>query len=271
MLSTPRERTIATIRTLRRFRLAKPVRKWPRTVQPDTVRLAYYKEIDSRILSVMQAGVAEFVLPELRTRFDGFFNDLIDRVVEWFWKRVAPSDLENLAEFAARRTNDFQKNQFDKQVRTALGVDVFRHEPQLRPLVTNFVAENVALIKSLPTQYFSEIERIVTANVSRGVRHEQIAKMLEERFSITQSRARLIARDQVGKFHGQLAQTRQEALGVTRYIWRTVHDNRVRIEHQKRDGVVFAWNRPPADGIPGQAVNCRCYADPILSDIVDGL
>lgn len=276
MLSTPRERTVATIRKLRRFRLAKPGRKWPRTLQPDTVRLAYYKELDSRVLNAMRQGVVQLLLPELKAhrdadRLDGFFNNLVERIVDWFWKRVAPSDLEDLADFAARRTNDFQKNQFDRQVRTALGVDVFRHEPQLRPLVQNFVSENVALIKSLPTQYFSEIERIVTANVTSGVRHEQIAQALEERFKIADSRAKLIARDQVGKFYGQLSQTRQEALGVSRYIWRTVRDNRVRDEHRVREGLAFSWDKPPPDGIPGQAINCRCFAEPILSDIVDDL
>lgn len=47
------------------------------------------------------------------------------------------------------------------------------------------------------------------------------------------------------------------------YIWRTMLDGRVRPEHRRREGVRFDWSRPPDDGHPGQAPNCRCHPEPV--------
>jgi SPP1 gp7 family putative phage head morphogenesis protein len=64
---------------------------------------------------------------------------------------------------------------------------------------------------------------------------------------------------------------RQTELGVKQYTWRTSLDERVRPEHQEREGEVFSWAKPPKDGHPGQPINCRCTADPDLSAILDDL
>jgi len=46
-----------------------------------------------------------------------------------------------------------------------------------------------------------------------------------------------------------------------RYTWRTVGDDRVRPEHAARDGKIFDWSNPPDGGHPGEAENCRCWAE----------
>ena len=48
-----------------------------------------------------------------------------------------------------------------------------------------------------------------------------------------------------------------------KYIWRTQGDDRVRSEHAAREGEVFDFDDPPEDGNPGEAENCRCWAEPI--------
>lgn len=47
------------------------------------------------------------------------------------------------------------------------------------------------------------------------------------------------------------------------YIWRTRGDGKVRSEHADRDGKVFDWDNPPEGGHPGEAHNCRCWAEPL--------
>lgn len=46
------------------------------------------------------------------------------------------------------------------------------------------------------------------------------------------------------------------------YIWRTAGDDKVRPSHAANEGRIFAWNNPPATGNPGEAINCRCSAEP---------
>lgn len=48
-----------------------------------------------------------------------------------------------------------------------------------------------------------------------------------------------------------------------KYIWRTRGDCKVRSEHAERDGKVFEWNNPPDGGHPGEAPNCRCWAEAV--------
>jgi len=50
---------------------------------------------------------------------------------------------------------------------------------------------------------------------------------------------------------------------MTKYIWHTMGDNHVRSEHAARNGQIFDFDNPPEGGNPGDAPNCRCWAEPI--------
>jgi SPP1 gp7 family putative phage head morphogenesis protein len=67
-------------------------------------------------------------------------------------------------------------------------------------------------------------------------------------------------------FAGLINQLRQNDLGIERYIWRSRDDAKVRGSHAEYDDQVFRWDTAPADGHPGHAFNCRCYAEPISPD-----
>jgi len=45
------------------------------------------------------------------------------------------------------------------------------------------------------------------------------------------------------------------------YTWRTQGDGKVRGAHAERNGKVFSWDDPPEGGHPGEAPNCRCWAE----------
>ena len=73
-------------------------------------------------------------------------------------------------------------------------------------------------------------------------------------------------------FAGLINQLRQQDLGIERYVWRSQDDAKVRDSHADFDDQVFRWDQPPARGHPGQAFNCRCFAEPVVpgspSDVV---
>ncbi len=68
-------------------------------------------------------------------------------------------------------------------------------------------------------------------------------------------------------FAGLINQLRQQDLGIERYIWRSQDDAKVRESHAEYDDQVFRWDEPPAGGHPGQAHNCRCYAEPVSPNV----
>ena len=68
------------------------------------------------------------------------------------------------------------------------------------------------------------------------------------------------------------ARLQQAGMGLTKFIWRSQDDGKVRPEHQAYDDQTFSWKAPPDDGTPGQAYGCRCSAEPVfvLEDLPDG-
>jgi SPP1 gp7 family putative phage head morphogenesis protein len=96
------------------------------------------------------------------------------------------------------------------------------------------------------------------------MRYEGLADEIKAIGDVTDSRAKLIARDQTSKMNGAMTMLRQTSLGISRYIWQTAGDERVREEHADLDGQAFAWDAPPSEGNPGEPVNCRCVAIPVI-------
>ncbi len=79
-----------------------------------------------------------------------------------------------------------------------------------------------------------------------------------------ENHAALIARDQVSKLNGQLNRARQTAAGITSFVWETQDDSRVRPEHRALDGRRFTWADGAGGVYPGQPVQCRCWARPVV-------
>jgi SPP1 gp7 family putative phage head morphogenesis protein len=281
-------RILADIRTRRLFlRLAgRPHRRRgpiPRQVQPDGIRLSYFRAL-LQVLGQAKALV-ERATPDLKEIVDRAAaargdsrldetddpNELIDKLSDEFFGEFTNTKLSDLAKGYGQRASDFNRLELGRQFKSALGIDIVKAEPWLEPKIQTFTRENVALIKSIPNRYFDDVEKQVIAGMRQGLRWEEIAKELDRRFEVAEGHAKLVARDQVGKFVGDLNRTRQEELGITSFIWRTARDNRVREEHQALDGQEFTWDKPPAEGIPGFQINCRCQAEPVLKPLIEAV
>lgn len=139
---------------------------------------------------------------------------------------------------------------------------------KLTALYEAWAAENAALITSIPGTYLDQVADIAKKAVSEGTLTRDIARQIESRYGVTQSRAKLIARDQIGKLNGQLTQQRQTSLGIEEFVWSTSRDERVRPSHQALEGRTFRWDDPPVvDGeraTPGSPIQCRCVARPVI-------
>lgn len=204
---------------------------------------------------------------------------LVQRARDAFERTFRQADMERLAREFAQRTATHQRVQLNRQTRAALGVDAPIADKHAASVIDGFVHENVALIKSIPSQLHDQVEQVVTRGLQAGTLGGDLAEEVENRFSVAESRARLIARDQVGKLNGQISQARNQEMGLTHYIWRTAQDERVRGDpggkypkawpsHFDREGKRYSYSAPPEGGPPGQAILCRCYDEPDFSPIL---
>lgn len=265
------------------------VRKIRRQLPPNAVALAYASELLDMLGYARELVHARLVsrLPDLAeravdaVRIDAKqppgrrVNKILDGVSEAFFRRFDHDRLEALAAKFMDRTQKLQRAEFAKQIQGAIGIELpGLLDRRLAARVAAATARNVSLIKSIPQNYLDQVEKVTVAGFTAGQRHEEIASAIEERFGVAESSARLVARDQTLTFYGEVNAARQQALGVERYVWRSVGDERVRNSHDEFDGNTYSWDDPPGDGSPQEGthpatgVNCRCQADPVLDDLL---
>lgn len=134
------------------------------------------------------------------------------------------------------------------------------------------IVRNARLIVNRPEGFNARgIAAAVQRNVELGGSTRELAEELSDRFGFFEEHAAFIARDQVGKLQGQSTAARQQSLGLTRFVWRTAGDERVRDEHVDRDGEVYEYDDPPDGELPGEPINCRCTAEPVFEDVLSAL
>lgn len=143
---------------------------------------------------------------------------------------------------------------------------------QLKTTLTATVAENVALIKSIPAEFLKDITGTVLRAVVRGDGLADIIPALEQYEGVTLRRARNIALDQSRKAYNNINKNRMQAIGVQRFEW--IHSGggqKPRELHIELDGQIFSFDDLPIidertgeRGIPGQAINCRCTMVPVI-------
>jgi len=158
----------------------------------------------------------------------------------------------------------FNIKEFERIFKAVLGVEIPSSDHWLRGEIDAFTKQNVSLISSIPEEFYKKTEQTLLRDVMAGKSTDDIAEDLQKNYGISENKAALIARDQTSKFNGDLTRVRQQSVGLTKYIWSTSLDDRVRPEHEEREGVVFSWDDPPEDGHPSEAVNCRCVALPYV-------
>jgi SPP1 gp7 family putative phage head morphogenesis protein len=153
--------------------------------------------------------------------------------------------------------------------RSLLGLDVYRYEPWLKDMQAAWVRQNVALVKSIGTQYHGQLETIIRNGVFNGSSVKQVSDQIQKQFGVTKNRATLIATDQILSANARVTQIRAESIGVEQYEWATVGDSRVRPDHVELNGKVFSWDKPPSVGHPGSPIRCRCRASLLLPEFDD--
>lgn len=247
-----------------------PKKSMPRQLAPELVALEYSRELEQLLSPVWEFLVRDlFPLAKQELRRDADWNSLLDNISEKFFRALSTSAMTSLIRTTAQRTSSWQRSQLRQQIVAGLGIDIPLSDPSIGPLLDDFIAENIAAIKTIPNRFLDDVEREVISAVRLGSRYEDLAKTLEARFSVSKSQALRLAQDQTRKLYSDINQARQIDLGLTRYVWRTMNDTRTRTEHAKREGKQYAWSSPPSGGHPGDAVGCRCYAEPDLTPLLE--
>jgi SPP1 gp7 family putative phage head morphogenesis protein len=189
-------------------------------------------------------------------------NALLD--IEWD-QLVDQSGLSDVLDRAAKSLQDRNRAYFEKVLRT--------NPPEVGSRAQSIAAfrkQNIELVKNAGHDMIADLNNVLSVENSKGTRHEEIARIVQDRIGVSKSRAKNIARDQTLKYNASVQQTQAQAAGLNEYTWSTSRDGAVRHMHKALEGKRFNYNDPPVTNEegdrnnPGEDFNCRCSAIPFI-------
>lgn len=243
----------------------KPMRGTPK--QPRGVELQYYAAIRKILRPLREAlqDEAQRIAQRVGRKDARSWEPGLLDAAETALELLTPAILRPIL----RRIFALVRGFSDEQTAQGLGIDL-RGAPELTDLYREFEKENVSLIRTIGEDLHEEVRDVIAAGQDANLRAEDIAEDIQGRFGVSESRASLIATDQVLKVNAEISQARQEAVGIKEYFWITARDGRVRLTHADLDGSRQSWDSPPVvseDGRrehPGGDYRCRCIAQAIV-------
>lgn len=214
---------------------------------------ASYRKNEPRILAEDESPSEALrrTMRELASRWVKKFDIASVQLGEWFAQSVEKRSTDQLKKILKDGgiAIDFQMTQGMRDIRDAT------------------VNQNVALIRSIPQQYFAEVEGMVQRSVQTGRDMGQLADDLQKRFGITKRRAAFISRDQTEKATAAFNKVRALEAGIEEAQWLHSHAGKnPRPTHVKagRDKVRYqvaqGWFDPAVQRYiqPGEEINCKC-------------
>lgn len=247
-----------------------------RKLIPINSSISVEKEYRNKLYGIalkLRKDTLEIIIPILKSLESEYVRDAYAKTLEEAFNRLRANFINTdkyaqiIASSFVSNSDTVNRQRFYKSIENAIGVNVesIVSKEGLEDVLVSATRENVSLIKSIPEEYFKQIEGIVYRGTTRGLKASSMISEIQKLNKSTVSRAKLIARDQSSKINSVINQTRQENLGIEEYIWRTSEDGRVRPTHAANNGKIFRWDDPPKEtGHPGQDIQCRCVAQPII-------
>lgn len=202
------------------------------------------------------AARSQIILNKLMKKYRGKFDDLAtmatDRMIKATLKHVDTTSGLSLRELGA----GFELPDF--------------WSSRLREIVAASTKEATQLIKTIPERFLSQVQGETMRSITSGRGMADLTPFLAEKYGQNLRKAKNVALDQTRKAYSNLAAQRMRDAGVQEFEWRHSHGaHDPRKQHQSWSGKIFRYDDPPVDEtfgpvLPGQAINCRCFARPVL-------
>jgi len=240
--------------------------KYLKTKLPKRIELAYYQDLKKNLVRKMLLYVNKYIVPRYQDYLTQYNNEMridsygntIQSDVQAVATMISSESLEAISRKYPYQVNIFNETEFRKNSKSVVGVELYKSEPWLRQLSQSWISQNVELIKSIEDQFFSQIGIVVQNAVESGESTAKLAERIEKIGSVSEKRAMVIARDQIGKLNGKISRNRAQSTGMEYFIWRTAGDEAVRDSHRELEGKRFSWKKGANGLFPGQEIQCRC-------------
>lgn len=244
------------------------------------------KEIDMKLIDNLEQIERQ---KNIELNLDSWV-DSVDNIMESLkvWGMAKASEMLAVVTLKASQIGDWNTKQFKQSIKTVVGVDPISKNQGYQTLIQSWSKENSRLITSIQANLLDDVAGVTQRGMSAGKSINDISKEIKDRYGVTKSRARTIARTEVGKLNGNLTKLRNEELGIRTYTWVTSNDERVRDSHKALNGMLCKWDDDTVYsddngkswkrrsgkmfiGKPGDDINCRCTSRSNVVSLLDEL
>lgn len=239
---------------------------------PKSVEVTYRKEL-LVLVRQLKHDTDLYIIPLLYDLEPEYVKDAFAKTLEEAFNRLRSMYTRvdvlarSLSDYFVKSGDRLNKKNFYSSVENAVGVNLqtIIQKENIEDILVATTRENVNLIKTIPEEYFKKIESVVFKGTLQSNSAKGMMEEIRQIGGVSEKRAKLIARDQTSKLNSALTKKRSEDLGIEEYVWRTSEDERVRDTHEKNNGKTFRFDTPPpVTGHPGNDIQCRCVAQPII-------
>lgn len=226
--------------------------------------LAALRKFLKRVANTMRDVIVPAYTSRVTTDADESTFEAFRRIIDALVRSLGDTVRQLLELEATKHTDKFMEN-----ARRAFGVNlsgIIKAE-DLEAYLEQVTLRNTGLIKGLSDDLIRKTQTTVTTAMIEGRTTKQLQAELKKLLQVSDSRARLIARDQAAKFNSEMNEIRHKQAGIEKYIWRTANDERVRPRHARLEGVTYAYGERTGaeEGLPpGRPIQCRCIAQAIV-------
>ena len=239
---------------------------------------------NSKIVAALRLQGAEY-----NRRFKGYIfdevgdNSILDSVLAGEKIKQTRKEL-TLQRLATINTNGLENYNplFSKVFDNVLGSVNKQLKIGIDPVISQQVQEAVAInyssnlelvIQKFINEEVIELRQLIQDNVLAGRRSSSVQKIIQQRFKVSQSKAKFLASQETRLLQSEYSQQKYKEIGVQRYKWSTSKDIAVRSSHAKLDGQMFYFDNPPIvdektgrQDNPGKDFGCRCVAIPVFEE-----
>lgn len=200
------------------------------------------------------------------------YNKLYKQFEKSINKQFSNERVSQFVKTLYRQTHATNSDQFAGTVSNNLGVnldDVLKTDG-LNSFVNAKSLESTDMIEKLKNETATMYKANALRRMSAGASLKDLFEQVKKDTGMRLKRGDLIARNELKAFNSELTKKRAENLGITKAIWQTAEDERVRPCHADRNGKEYDLKKglfSSCDGKTlqvGEEINCRCVARMIV-------
>lgn len=229
------------------------------TTQKEVEALFKHPDVQAHFaMDISPASQARILTNKLKAHFEQLFNSKSQMLANGMASQVD----------SVSKTNVYASL---KELSGGLSLKTDFLTGTMKEFLKGTIAENVSLIKSIPSEYMRKVQGAVLRSITVGKGLPDLQAFFEDQLGVESRRAKNIAIDQTHKAYAGLNTGRMKAAGIKKFEW--VHSGgglHPRPIHEALSGKICSFAKLPiidddgTRGIPGQLINCRCTQVPVI-------